>query len=173
MISYINKLRNKQSKNKEMGAADMIAALTLTPIILALLFAIIDISLWLNTKSHLEAATRDGVRMASMWGGTGPKSQVRLNPTNSNVDKMIQSKMWEGKNCTQSNCTKAPNVKCRVGSINGNKVRATSAGEQINCRVTYYYKSIFPGADLLGFGKITQKPIQYTVSGISETGYNR
>lgn len=172
MMKYMNKLREKQA-NREMGAADMVAALMLTPIILMLIFASIDISMWLNTKSHIESSMRDGVRMASMWGGTGGNSKVRLNPYSQNVDSMILSKFYNAdKNiCTQSNCKAKPTVKCRVGSLSGNKVRATRAGETVNCRMTYQYKSIVPGASVLGLSGITENKMTYTVTGVTETGY--
>lgn len=173
LISRFHHWKERQAIAKESGSADLVAALVLTPIILMLFFAIIDISLWLNTKANIEANVRDGVRVASMWGGTGNKKQVRLNDTNKNIDTIVKDKLWDSSKgtCTRSNCTKAPVVKCRVGNINGSAVRAKKAGDKIACQVTYYYKSIFPGADLFGFGQITQKPISYTVDGLSETGY--
>ena len=156
-----------------MGAADMVAALVLTPIILMLIFAAIDLSLWLNTKAHIEASTRDGVRLAAMWGGTAGKSKVRLNPSSESVDSMILSKFYNSSknSCTRSHCTAKPTVKCRVGSINGNVRVASRAGQTVVCSVNYKYRSVFFGSDLLGFGKITQAPISYTVTGVTETGY--
>lgn len=172
MITYMNKLRARQA-NKEMGAADMVAALVLTPLILMMIFASIDVSIWLNTKAHIESSMRDGVRMASMWGGTGSNKSVRLNPSTKNVDTMILEKFYNTKNkaCTRSHCTNPPTVKCRVGSLSGNKVRATRAGETINCQMTYQYRSIAGGARMLGLGSITEKTMKYTVTGVTETGY--
>lgn len=172
MITYMNKLRERQA-NKEMGAADMVAALVLTPIIIMMILASIDISLWLNTKSHIEASMRDGVRMASMWGGSGNNKSVRLNPSSKNIDTMILEKFYNSKTktCTRSNCISTPTVKCRVGSLSGNKVRATRAGETVNCQMTYTYKSISPGAKVLGLSGITEKTMKYTVTGVTETGY--
>lgn len=160
MIAFIHKIQNQRNE-RERGAADMIAALTLTPIILFLLFAIIDISLWLNTKAHIEAATRDGTRIAAMWGGAG---NTPLNTTGKNIPSSIKSKLYNGKSCTRSNCTRVPKVSCTPS-----KVR--TAGSQISCTTTYYYKSLFGKADLLGFGGITSKPIVYKSTAISETGY--
>lgn len=172
MITYMNRLRERQA-NKEMGAADMVAALVLTPLILMMIFASIDVSLWLNTKAHIEASMRDGVRMASMWGGTGSNKAVRLNPSSKTVDAMILEKFYNSKNnsCTRSNCISKPTVKCRVGSLSGNKVRATRAGETINCQMTYQYKAISPGAKIIGLSGITEKTMKYTVTGVTETGY--
>lgn len=151
----------------------MVAALVLTPLIIMMIFASIDISLWLNTKAHIEASMRDGVRMASMWGGTGSNKQVRLNPSSQNIDSMILSKFYNSatNTCTRSNCITKPTVKCRVGSLSGTKVRATRAGETINCQMTYTYKSIAPGAKILGLSGITEKQMKYTVTGVTETGY--
>lgn len=165
----MNKMINRARTRREDGSADMISALVLTPMILLLFFAIIDVSLWLNTKAHIEAASRDGVRMAAMWGGTA--KNVRLNTTNMKIDDIIKNKMYNSttKVCHRSHCTKAPDVKCHVGT--STRYIANRAGEEITCNITYYYKSIFPGADLLGFGKITQDPISYRVTGLSETGY--
>lgn len=170
-MSYMNRMLYKVRNDRESGSADIISALFLTPIILLLFFAIIDVSLWLNTKAHLEAASRDGVRVAAMWGGTS--KGVRLNTTSPrvSVDTIIKSKMYDSEKgtCTRSHCTKPPNVKCHVGT--STRYIAKKSGETITCNITYYYKSIFPGSELLGFGKITQKPISYRVTGLSETGY--
>lgn len=170
MFALMQKLRERQRSGKEFGAADMIAALTLTPIILALFFAIVDVSLWLNTKSHIESVTRDSVRLAAMWGGTDAKS-VRLNTTGKSSATHIRDRIYNDskKSCLRSNCTKAPVVSCSVASGNGKF--ATAAGQTITCNVTYYYKSIFPGSKLLGFGQITEAPIKYGMTAVSETGY--
>lgn len=170
MISYINKLRDGRRKDREEGSADMVAALALTPIILGLLLAIIDVSLWLNTKAHIEAISRDGVRMAAAWGGTS--KGVRLNPTGRSTAELIKGGMYneKTKGCTVSNCTKAPAVKCYVTSPT--KYVATRAGETVYCDVEYYYRSIF-GGDLMGFGSITAGPISYRVTALSETGYGK
>lgn len=175
MFKIINTIRAKRLKTKEMGAADMIAALTLTPLVLMLIFAMIDLSLWLNTKAHIEASARDGVRVASNWGGTGNNSKVRLNPTSQTVDSMIKDKIYDSKKktCTRSLCTKPPVVKCRVGSLSGTKVVASRAGETVRCQITYNYRSIFFGSELLGFGQITEKPMNYVVTGVTETGYKK
>ncbi len=168
MFKLIQKLRSRKEQGRDSGAADMIATLVMTPIILGVFFAIIDVSLFMNTKASVEAATRDGTRIAAMWGGTA--ANVRLNNTNKSVQTIILSKMYNSdkKTCLISNCTKPPKVTCTAASK-----MVKNAGTQISCTTTYYYKSIFFGSDLMGFGGITNNKngFKSTSYAISETGY--
>lgn len=136
----------------------MVAALVLTPIVIFLLIGVINAGLWLNVKSHIEAATRDGTRLAAMWGGSG---NTRLNSTGKSVAAIISDKLYENGSCTQSNCTKKPTVSCTLPVAN-------SAGQTVKCTVTYHYKSI-PGAQLFSF--VPTKPITYSSTAVTETGY--
>lgn len=168
MFKLIHKLRSRRKNGRDFGAADMIATLVMTPIILGVFFAIIDVSLFMNTKASVEAATRDGTRIAAMWGGTA--SNVRLNTTKKNVQTIIRSKIYDDKKktCLNSHCTKAPKVTCTAASK-----MVKVAGTEISCTTTYYYKSIFFGSDLMGFGGITNNKngFKSTSYAISETGY--
>lgn len=154
--------------DREQGSADMIVTLATIPFAIFLILALLDISLFLNTRSHVEASVRDGVRQAAMWGGAGGPSQVRLNTSGQETQKNIKDRLWEGSDsagtCTHSHCVKAPVISCPL------KV-ASNAGQKITCTATYYYSSIVPGAELLGFGAITNEPYTVTESAISETGY--
>lgn len=152
--NYLNRLKSQ----REEGSADMVAALVLTPIVIFLLIGVINAGLWLNTKAHIEAATRDGTRLAAMWGGSG---NTRLNTTGKTTANIISEKIYADGSCTTSHCTRKPSVSCTLPV-------ASSAGQTVQCTVTYYYKSI-PGAQLFGF--VPSSPIVYTSTAITETGY--
>lgn len=167
MMEKIRKAMRK--RDREQGAADMIVTLATIPFAIFLILALLDISLFLNTKSHVEASVRDGVRQAAMWGGAGDPSQVRLNVSGKSTEQNIKDKLWVSSGegyCTHSRCVKAPEVSCPV------KV-ARTAGTKLTCSVRYYYSSIVPGSDLLGFGSIVNEPYTVTEYSISETGYRK
>lgn len=146
-------------ERKEQGSADMIAALAITPIVIFLLIGTLNAGIWMNTKSQIEAATRDGARLAAMWGGSSSSS--RLNNTGSDIDRIMEERLWNGSSCIPSHCSKKPNTWCNTN-------QATAAGQKITCRVRYWYKSI-PGAQLFSFvptGEIVSEAYSY-----SETGF--
>lgn len=153
-------------RDKEEGSADLIVTLATIPFALLLILALIDISLFLNTKSYVQSSLRDGVRQAAMWGGTGDPSQVRLNLSGTNTQTTILNKLWDSSKgvCTHSHCQAKPAVSCTTAV-------ATAAGQRISCSVVYKYQSIVPGSNLLGFGNITNSPFTATEYSLSETGY--
>lgn len=155
----------KKRKNEE-GSADLIVTLATIPFAVFLILALIDISLFLNTKSHVQSTLRDGVRQAAMWGGSGGPEHVRLNVSGQPTAANIKDKIWnkEDKVCTHSHCKAEPIVGCTEQTV-------ANAGTPITCTVTYSYSSIVPGADLLGFGAITNAPFTATEYSLSETGY--
>jgi hypothetical protein len=153
-------------RKREEGAADLIVTLATIPFAVILILALIDISLFLNTKSYVQSSVRDGVRQAAMWGGSGDPSQVRLNTSGAKTQTNILNKIWDSSKgvCTQSHCESKPIVFC-------DREIATAAGQNIRCTVTYHYSSIVPASDLLGFGAITGAPFTVVENGLSETGY--
>jgi len=164
MMEKIRKIMKK--RRNEDGSADLIVTLATIPFAILLILALVDISLFLNTKSYVQSNVRDGVRQAAMWGGSGGPGEVRLNTSGQSTAANIKAKIWDKskKICTKSHCQAEPVVSCT------NTV-ASAAGQQIRCNVTYSYRSIVPGSTLLGFGNITNKPFTATEYSLSETGY--
>ena len=159
-----DKIRNLMKRRNENGSAEIITTLFVMPFLLYLILALVDISLYMNTRSSVESVTRDGVRQAAMWGGTSEK--VRLNPTGKSVGTIIFDRLYTGGKCTYSNCIEPPSVTC-------DSLQVSNAGTPITCTVTYKYKSVVPGMSLLGFEGITKNADGFTISekALSETGY--
>lgn len=155
-----------KNRDRESGSADLIVTLATIPFAVILILALIDISLFLNTRSTVQSAVRDGVRQAAMWGGTGGPEQVRLNASGTNIQTSILNKIWDAEKntCTNSHCDAKPKVSCTTAI-------ATAAGQDITCTVIYDHMSIVPGSDLLGFGAITNEPYTIKETALSETGY--
>jgi Flp pilus assembly protein TadG len=167
MIEKLRKFVKK--RRKEDGAADLVVTLFMLPLAVFLILALIDLSMYMNTRSSVESVLRDATRQSAMWGGTGTANQgVRLNTTNTTTAQRVVSSLLtpDGKKCKFSNCVpgKLPTAVC-------NPVKVTVAGTTITCSVTYYYKTVTPGTDLLGFAAITSKGFTITSTAISETGY--
>lgn len=163
---FIEKIRRMiKKRNKETGAADLIVTLVTIPFAIMLILATIDVGMYMNTRAHVDSVTRDSARQVAMWGGAGKSNEVRLNPTSQTTTKNLKDKLWSPDGyCYKSHCTKQPTVTCGPSIVR-------NAGSEVFCEVTYYYKSIVPGSELLGFGGITGEPFTTKEIAISETGY--
>lgn len=152
--------------DREAGAADLIVTLATIPFAVILILALVDISLFLNTKSHVQSTLRDGVRQAAMWGGSAGPDKVRLNTSGNNTAANIKKQIWDKdkRACTHSHCKSEPLVSCTTPIAN-------RAGQEISCTVIYRYQSVVPGSSLLGFGAITNAPFTAKEYSLSETGY--
>lgn len=159
-----DKIRKLLKRKDENGSAEIITTLFVMPFLLYLILALVDVSLYMNTRSSVESVTRDGVRQAAMWGGSS--GEVRLNPTGKDVSTLIQNRLFNGDKCTYSNCIAPPDVTCSPAVVN-------YSGTEISCTVTYKYKSVVPGLSLIGFENITKNPNGFTITekALSETGY--
>lgn len=144
-------------QRREDGSSDLVTTILLLPLALFLLLSLIDVSMYFTARSSVQNETREGVRLAAMWGGTS--SGVRLNNTGKSVQSHIASSLSNGK----------PKVTCSIAGKN--KAIATYAGEKVACTTTYTYKTVTPGSDYFGFGAITGKKIVITETALTETGY--
>lgn len=170
----IEKLRNFVKKRRnENGAADLVVTLFMLPLAVFLILALIDLSMYMNTRSSVESVVRDATRQSAMWGGSGTYDDgVRLNTTGkSAAQRIADALVLPGRSasdvkCKFSNCVpgKSPVATC-------DSVKVTYAGTAITCKVTYYYKTVTPGTDLLGFSKITSSGFTISSTALSETGY--
>ncbi|MBC9704805.1 MAG: pilus assembly protein [Enterococcus sp.] len=163
---FMEKIRRIMNKREETGAADLIVTLVTIPFAVMLILATLDIGMYMNTRAFVDSTTRDSARQVAMWGGAGGPADVRLNPTKQTTTKNLKDKLWSAADgyCYKSHCTKQPTVTCSPSITR-------TAGTEVYCEVTYYYKSIVPGASLLGFGEITEQPFTTKATAISETGY--
>ena len=68
----LEKLRNRvhSSKQDRETGSDVVVTLFLIPIFVSLLFGIIDISTYFQTKTQVQNVTRDGARLVALMGGS-------------------------------------------------------------------------------------------------------
>lgn len=150
---------------KEDGSADLISVLIMLPMVVFLLFTMIDVSLYLNSRAVVEAANRDGVRQVALWGGT--TSDVRVNNSKKSAPQIIVENLGEG-----------ASAKCVIDkdgneSTKGDQVSlATSSGQKIICETTYQYNSVAAGVVLPGLSEVINAPIKVKHTGYTEVGYS-
>lgn len=167
MNSSLQTLKQKLSaakQSKESGS-DVVAVVLLIPIIIVLLFTMIDVSFYFQARSAVIAATKDGARMTALFGGSS--KSIPLNNLGKDTPNITLGKIWNGKACVPSGCTQKPWVSCAPS-------KAYTLGEQVSCRTTYKYKPMSGHlADLIGFNNILNVPIDITEYTQSETYYKR
>lgn len=171
MFKLAQKLRSM--RKDEAGASELVTTLFMLPLALFLILTLIDVSMYFNARSAVQNVTREGVRQAGMWGGTGNHTTVRLNPGTTTTADNIKNALYDsvtGK-CKQMGCTQPPEVVCGtyVGGIKKNA--AQNAGDKISCTTTFYYKTVTPGSDYYGFAAAIGNKIVITETALSETGY--
>lgn len=150
----LDKLRSRISPNydKEEGS-DIVVTLFMLPLFVALLFAMIDVSTYFQTRTQVQNITRDGARLVALMGGTSPTislNKEKFGGSGMNVSTYVYSRLTDGSgNCAISGCTKNPVVTC------GPSV-ASRLGQDAYCEVKYYYSGVGGGiVGWLGFDSIT------------------
>lgn len=157
MLKKISKIKN------EKGESEIITLLFILPLLVWLIFSVIDVSLYMNVRSTVANAARDGARQAAIYGG----NNSRLNPNSpTSVAEGIKATLWDGTKCRPSACTAPPEVTC-TPDITSN------SGEIVKCSIKYYYTSAAPGNPFAGFSNFLTKPFTVTEVSRSETGFSR
>lgn len=144
-------------KKDENGGAELVSTLFVVPIIVFLLFTMIEMGMYFNTKAQVEMANRDGVRQAALWGGTSKAAPI--NNTAMDVAQIIDKQL--GAN-SKSTCSTS-------GSTNG---VAKSAGQLVTCQTNYDYQPVAAGIFMFGLGDVIEDGITVTESSFTEVGYN-
>lgn len=170
----IEKLRNfvKKRRNED-GSADLVVTLFMLPLAVFLILALIDLSMYMNTRSSVESVLRDATRQSAMWGGSGTAYDgVRLNTTNlSAAQRITNSLVTHSGSTSEAKCKFSGCVPGKLPVATCSPAKVATAGTTITCSVTYYYKTVTPGTDLLGFAAITSSGFTISSTAISETGY--
>lgn len=157
MRNFRNRLAN--ASKKENGASDAISMLILLPILLMLIFSMIDISLYVMARSNVQGIARDGARQVAMWGGESSTLRGKAAKPSANMKNALQHN--DG-SCKPSACQKGkpPTVKCTPA-------RTSNAGQEVSCTITYYYQSVVGNFSF--FGAITNSPFTVKQYAYSET----
>lgn len=159
MMRKLNHLRVR-AKGEERGSAEIITTMIMLPIILWLIFSMIDISLYLNARSKVTNLARDGARAVAIYGG----DDSRLNPYGKTIASDVKSRLWNGSKCSASACRGAPVVTCTPTVTN-------SAGQPVSCTIRYSYKSIYASNPITGFAGFLNKDFTVTEHARAETGF--
>lgn len=160
-------------RKEETGASELVTTLFMLPLALFLILTLIDVSMYFNTRSAVQNVTREGVRQAAMWGGTGTHNTVRLNPGTTGTAQNIKNALYDSASgsCKQMACKQPPVVVCDTYVKGVKAYAAKNAGDEIVCTTTFYYSTVTPGADYFGFSAAIGNKIVIKETALSETGY--
>jgi len=157
----MNKIR-KFFKRSERGSSELPVTLVMLPFAVFLIFALIDVSFYMQTRANVQNILRDGVRQIALFGGNS--SATPLNNTGKPVSQLIHDTLWQNGACVKSFCTAEPIVRCTPEI-------ATVVGQQVSCSVTYTYSPV-AWDGFFGFSTfITSVPYTLTEVSISETRF--
>lgn len=164
---YLKNLSSLFSKKrKEEGSVDIIVTLFFLPFLLALVFSIIDVSLYFQVRAQVENITRSGARQVALYGGTSPNIPLNIQIVGGkNISNIVLAKLYSNGHCTLSGCSKPPTVSC-------SPLKANSLSNNATCTSTYNYEPV--GGSLvkwLGFGNIVSQQINITETFKVETRY--
>lgn len=158
---------------KERGAAEIVQTLFMLPLVLVLIFAMIDIGFFFSARTTVQNMTRDAARQVAMAGGV----DTRLSTYD--IEAALSKSIYDpakGK-CSYIGCSGPPSkVDCYVINSNGKKAnQAREAGQDVACEVTYKYTpiSFFNNGVLFSKGKGDFLSRNYTLieHARSETGF--
>lgn len=165
----------KRGRRSERGV-EAAAILFVMPVLIILVFALIDIAVMFTVRSQVNAVARDAVRAAAADGGN---LNPRTNTTGLSWSQAAYRQLYSSGKCTFGRCDdgERPTVSCTkittpAGAVYRGNV-ARDAGDLITCTVNYPYKGINQGLlDSpigLGFGAFL-KDFTVSSSSRSETG---
>lgn len=159
----MRKLRNRLNAintKQEKGDSEIISVLILLPIMLMLIFSMIDISLYVMTRSTVQGVARDGARQVAMWGGN--ESSLRGKNVKTPSTNMTNALQHSNGACKPSACQngKPPKATCTPK-------QTSQAGDEVSCSVTYSYQSVVGNFSF--FGAVTSQPFTVTQYARSET----
>lgn len=152
----IETLRKKFKR--ENGDSEVISVLFIIPLVIFLLFAFIDISMYFQSRSTVQSMTRDAARSVAIYGG----NDSRLNPNSKSIATTLKDQLYKNGECTVSDCAKPPQVKC-------SPTTTKKAGQITTCSVRYTYKSLNPLNPISA--PITNKTYIVTATSRAETGF--
>lgn len=158
----INKLRERLFRRNENGSSELPVTLVMLPFAVFLIFALIDVTFYMQTRAQVQNILRDGTRQVALYGGNS--AALPLNTTGKPVSQLIYETLYNGQRCTKSFCTAPPVVSCTPEV-------ATIVGQQVTCTVRYAYSPVAHDG-FFGFSTfITSPPYTLSETSISETRY--
>lgn len=167
--NIITRLKNKE----ERGLSDLVNALILMPLMIILIFTVLNVGNYLYTLSIVTNETALATRLVGLYGGensTIARNKVKdLTGTTNNISKYLEQRIYDTGTGT-----------CRVGVVSSKceppVVTCTSrngikAGSIVSCEVQYRYKSFLNGLDF-GISSVLERPQTIKQSAVAEVSSN-
>lgn len=159
------KINSFLKRKNERGSSELPVTLVILPFAIFLIFALIDVTFYMQTRSNLQSTLRDATRAVALYGGNSLSSP--LNPYGKNVDTLFSEKIYTPSGgCLLSFCgteVPAPKITCTPAL-------ATTVGQTVSCSITYDYSSVANDV-FFGFSNWTQTPFTLKETSISETRF--
>lgn len=162
----LNQIFNRTKVNED--GNDVVTLLFVLPIIVTLLFTMIDVSYYLQTRSMIQSAAQDGARMVALYGGQA--ADIPLNKYGKSVENLILPKVYDAENnkCVPSSCLEVPVVTCTPDVV----TESMGLGTEVSCNIRYVFAPASLGlAKLIGFDSLLASEINVTQTSVSETYY--
>lgn len=168
--------RLRLRRRRDERAAEAVAMLFVIPVLVVLVFALIDVGMMFRSRMLVENIARDAVRSAAADGGL---FNERTSTTNTSWETWAESRLVKNNGvCKVGYCQhgKEPTVDCWYidatgGRYDGNVVH--KAGDLVTCHITYPYAAINSGLLNspigLGMGALIQE-FEVQASARAETG---
>lgn len=165
----LTKINERITRRRDEKGNDVVVTLFMIVFFIGLLFAIVEVSTYFQTKTQVHNITRDGARIVALMGGASNSislNKEKFGGNGVNVANYVRDKLADSNgNCIVSRCTQPPVVTC------GPTV-ATQLTADAYCSVTYYYGGVTGNLiGLLGFDAITTQTIQTRESFKVETSW--
>lgn len=150
-------------RRTEGGAAELVNALIIIPIVIVLIFSIFNVGSYFLAMSQLTETTQNYARMVAIYGGENSAIELQKN-NNKTISTMLKDSIYSNGKCTVSTCLNPPTVKCTEKT-------GIQPGSLVSCEVTYTYQSMLKGLDF-GISGILEQPRTIKQTSVSETwGY--
>lgn len=152
--------------------SDLINALILMPLMIILIFTVLNVGNYLYTLSVVTSEAALGARMTGLYGGEDSsiaKNKLNALPGNHNqVSNYIESRIYSEGACLigliKAQCEK-PVVTCTKSTS------AVTPGSIVSCEIEYQYKSFLSGIDL-GISTVLEEEQIIKQSSVSEISWN-
>jgi Flp pilus assembly protein TadG len=152
-------------RKAESGSSELPVTLVILPFAIFLIFALIDVTFYMQTRANLQATLRDATRAVALYGGNSKASPI--NPLGKDVSTVFSEALYTpATGCKKSFCGKdvpAPKITCTPSL-------ATSVGQTVTCTLRYQYRPV-ANDSFFGFSTWTSEPFTLTETSISETRF--
>lgn len=173
-IRKILQSRKTILKKEEKGLSDLVNALILMPLMIILIFTVLNVGNYLYTLSIVTNETALGARLVGLYGGEDSTiAQGNLDDMgngHNTISEYVESRLYDTgagicKVGIVSGTCEPPQVECDKTNID------VRPGTVVSCTVTYEYVSFLDGIDL-GLSTILERPQTIKQSSVAEVSFN-